>query len=389
MLSLIGCTACTQVEDTSLDSSVPVDSGDTADTADTGQLPPEPVMFDQNQPGPYTEVCNQEAMLEAGLDPDLLGQWLEGGSWAVFNHAAQVLTAKFQAVLPSGSAPSLTQVCIELGYELTTGNPGPVPIIGDCPDLIPDTHADVLNAIPQTPYNLQQYYQYEDPSTPDAVIGVEFTNIAYEHPNHPLNFPLPEAMNGVEALHGNPPGCWIKFDLVNDAAAGDTKLNSMPIVLFTNHAYLTAAVLEADHPEGSLVVSGATFTVPGEVASFLAGGPVASPAPVPYAELYLSAGYPPDASTTINMDQVDFSILDVASFDAPFDQMPHLLGSGIVDPVTEEDLRELDWALTEHVEQVNWDTDPSTLDLSYDPAFDTAARGSGMPPLWPAQPDKR
>lgn len=388
MLSLIGCTACTQVEDTSttIDSS-PTNDTDTGDTADTGPLVIPDVVFDQNQPGPYTEECTEEVF--RGKDPDLVAMWITTEGWAAFVHAAQVLTAKFQAVLPSGTAPPLAQVCQELANELTTGNPGPVPIIGDCPALLPDTDVGVLNAIPSTPFNLQTFYQYDsNTSNPALVTGVSFANIAYEHPNHPDNYPLPEAMNAVEAIHGNPPGCWIKFDLVNEAAANPT-LNSMPIVLFTNHAYLTAAILEADVPEQSLVISGATFTVPGPVASFLAGGPIASPSPVPYAELYLSVGYPPDATATLDMDEVDFSIMGTTNFDVPFETMPQLMGSGIIDPVTREDLRELDWAVTEHVEQILWDTDTSTTDTTSNAVWDTASRGNGMPALWPAEPDKR
>lgn len=146
------------------------------------------------------------------------------------------------------------------------------------------------------------------------------------------------------------------------------------------------------NPEGSMVISGADYTLPSPVWNYLNGGP--TPAGVtPYHLTFLLSGYPADSSFVLNIDAVDVSVFDVISAGSPPNILPPFTGNGIIDPETEQQLRELDWFISQSVAEcaaagtgaacVTVDTDPSTLDLSHSAEFTAAGPGTGFPKLWP------
>jgi hypothetical protein len=341
-------------------------------------------------PGPYDQLCENYPR-----DPDRddnrngtsdMEEFQSAGiNEALFHHSAQVLQAKFADYL-GASAPDLPAVCNELYNQLlfTPDYDIPAPPIGDCPNLFPASPGAM-------PPQLAQYYTF---GSGNLLTWAEFTNI------YIFQWRMTKAMDQTENVLAPLPGCWLEFGLKGAAKDGlppeQVSLNTMPAILFAMENYGTAAVVYTDdiniNPEGSMVISGADYTLPSPVWNYLNGGP--TPAGVtPYHLTFLLSGYPADSSFVLNIDAVDVSVFDVISAGSPPNILPPFTGNGIIDPETEQQLRELDWFISQSVAEcaaagtgaacVTVDTDPSTLDLSHSAEFTAAGPGTGFPKLWP------
>ena len=130
-----------------------------------------------------------------------------------------------------------------------------------------------------------------------------------------------------------------------------------------------------------MVISGADYTLPSPVWHFLNGGP--TPGGVtPYHLTFLLSGYPPDAGFVLNIDAMNVSVLDNVMPESPPASNPPFTGNGIIDPESEEQLRQLDWFVTQS-QNVTVDIDPSTLDLTHSTPFTARGPETGFPKLWP------
>lgn len=361
------------------------------DTADTAPEPDMGAMWSPRVPGPYDQLCttyptDPERDDNQNGQPDLEEFQSGGITEALFHHSAQVLQAKFADYL-GASAPDLPAVCAQLHYEVlnTQDYDIPVPIIGDCPNLFPADASQLATT------DLAQYYTF---GTANLLTWAEFNNI------YIFQWRLTKAMDQTENALAPLPGCWLEFGLKGAAKDGLTPkqvtLNTMPAILFAMENYGTAAVVYTDelqvNPENSMVISGADYVLPSPVWNYLNGGP--TPAGVtPYHLTFLLSGYPADSSFVLNIDSVEVSVMDVITSGAPPELLPHFTGNGIIDPETEQQLRELDYFITQSLAEcvtpgagaacVTVDTDPATLDLRHSAEFTAVGPGAGFPKLWP------
>ena len=344
-----------------------------ADTADTAPLPPPDMgaSWSPRVPGPYNQLCENYPSDERVDNnknniPDVQEFTDAGITMPLFQHSAQVLQAKFADYL-GASAPDLPAVCAELYTQVlfTPDYDIPSPPIGDCPNLFPASPTDM-------PGDLEDYYTFGSGS---LLTWAEFTNI------YIFQWRLTKAMDQTENILAPLPGCWLEFGLKGDAKTGDVNLNTMPAILFAMENYGTAAVVYTDAPEGSMVISGADYTLPSPVWHFLNGGP--TPGGVtPYHLTFLLSGYPPDAGFVLNIDAMNVSVLDNVMPESPPASNPPFTGNGIIDPESEEQLRQLDWFVTQS-QNVTVDIDPSTLDLTHSTPFTARGPETGFPKLWP------
>lgn len=367
---------------------VPNDST-VVDSNDTGAVPPPPppsASWSPRVPGPYDQLCanwpqDPDRDTNHNGRADLTELEAGGINEALFQHSAQVLQAKFADYL-GASAPTLPQVCEELYTQIlfTPDYDIPAPPIGDCPNLFP--------ALPtQMPAGLDQYYTF---GSGNLLTWAEFNNI------YIFQWRMTKAMDQTENTLAPLPGCWLEFGLKGNAkdglAADQINRNTMPAVLFAMENYGTAAVMYADVYEGSMVISGADYTLPTPVWNFLNGGP--TPAGVtPYHLTFLLSGYPADSSFVLNVDALNVSVMDNVAPDTPPNSVPPFTGNGIIDPENEQQLRELDWFVTQSLADcatpgagaacVTVDTDPSTLDLTHSAEFTATGPSTGFPKLWP------
>jgi hypothetical protein len=360
------------------------DTSDTSDTSDTG--PDLGAQWAPRVPGPYDQLCQNYPRKPAKEDPDVPSEyaiWQDAGiDNALFQHTAQVLTAKFQAY--SAAPPNMEVVCdrlaahINLGTNLTKPPMGALRkqengpeseqyLIGDCPNLLPVNYTDM-------PGNLESYYVFSG-TDPSFKTWAAFTNIVI------YQWRLTHAMNQTEAELEEMPGCWLEYRLKSHAAV-EPFINSMPAILFAIENYSTATVAYTVDGEGSAVVSGADYVVPTPVWYFLNGG--APGAATPYHLTYLLSGYPDNSSFVLNVDSVELSILDDVMGSTPPGGLPSpFTGTGIIDPESDQAMRELDWFIYQNTKVVEVNTDPSNLDLTYSGEFDKTGPGDGFPPNWP------
>ena len=84
----------------------------------------------------------------------------------------------------------------------------------------------------------------------------------------------------------------------------------------------------------------------------------------------------------LNIDAMNVSVLDNVMPDSPPASNPPFTGNGIIDPESEEQLRQLDWFVTQS-QSVTVDIDPSTLDLTHSTPFTARGPETGFPKLWP------
>lgn len=353
MLTLLGLLAgCTSFSDLGLD--------DTADTA-----VPEDQTFTVGTPGPFDQVCdnwNEEIGEQFGIDQLL------------FLHSAQALKAKLDKHMGS-SAPTLPMVCEQLAQEILSNNStaNPPPPLDDCPNLLPSDLA-------QLPPDLVDFYFMPDPAN-QILTWAEFRNIRV------YQWTMTVAMDNVESQNDpSIPGCWLEYSLVGDAASGTfgppnytgpqtISNNSMPIVLYALETYGTAAVLYTDGPQTSMVFGGATYMMPGPAWQHVNQSPN-NPRPG-YFENYLLAGYPPDANIVVRVNEVEYGVNGIYNTQAPYLNMPLGTGRGIIDPETEQQLREMDWVISTWHDKTEFQgtTDPSSA------GFPGAS--TGFPLNWP------
>ncbi|MFT5583312.1 MAG: hypothetical protein ACI9VR_000890 [Cognaticolwellia sp.] len=356
MLTLMGLLAgCTSF----------ADLGNQDDTAmDTGV--PEDQAFTVGTPGPFDQVCdvwNEEFDVQFGIDRLL------------FLHSAQALKAKLDKYM-GATAPTLVQVCEQLGQEIQSGNStaNPPPPLDDCPGLLPQD-------ISQLPPDLQDFYFMPDPAN-QILTWAEFRNIRV------YQWTMTVAMDRVESQNDpSIPGCWLEYGLVGDAASGNfgppnfskpqiISNNSMPIVLYALETYGTAAVLYTDGPQTSMVFGGATFVMPGAVWQHVSQSPNGTQRPG-YFENYLLAGYPPNASIVVRVNNVRYGVDGVYSTQAPYGTMPLGIGRGIIDPETEQQLREMDWIVT------TWHDSTELQDTTDPSSTGFPGASTGFPTSWP------
>ena len=379
---------------------VAIDSGDTGETGETGDTGPDlGQQWQPRVPGPYDQLCQNYPIKPEREDPDVPSEhaiWTAGGiDYALFQHTAQVLTAKFQL---HGHPQTMTQVCEALAFHINAGTDLDKPalgslrssegsgeesgegeakfLIGDCPNLLPQNFTDM-------PGNLEDWYTFSG-TDPTYRTWAAFTNIVV------YQWRLTHAMNQTEAQLNEMPGCWLEYRLKGPAAVAP-QLNSLPAILFAMENYGTATVAYTTGGEGSMVISGADYTVPSPVWYYLTGG--APGAASPYHVNFLLSGYPPSSSFILNVDTVEASVLDDVMGSSPLGTLAPFTGTGIIDPESDEAIRKMDWFVFETFNEcvipggdgacVTVDTNSSTLDLSYSGEFDKPGPGPGFPPNWP------
>lgn len=354
MLTLLGLLAgCTSFSDLGLD--------DTADTA-----VPEDQTFIVGTPGPFDQVCdnwNEEIGELYGIDQLL------------FLHSAQALKAKLDKHMGS-SAPTLPMVCEQLAQEILSNNStaNPPPPLGDCPDLLPDD----LGGLPP---DLVDFYFMPDPAN-QILTWAEFRNIRV------YQWTMTVAMDNVESQNDpSIPGCWLEYSLVGDAASGTfgppnytgpqtISNNSMPIVLYALETYGTAAVLYTDGPQTSMVFGGATYVMPGPAWQHVNQSPNGTARPG-FFENYLLAGYPADANIVVRVNEVEYGVNGAYSTQAAYASMPLGTGRGIIDPETEQQLREMDWVIS------TWHDKTEFQDITDPTSTGFPGTSTGFPANWP------